>query len=61
MSSEEEYPLTNREKRYLRRNWKYDSIDDKEDKGKTPLLGEEDEKEFAKLFIQNMQDIDREI
>ena len=62
MSSEEGYPLTNREKRYLKiRHWKFDYTDDKEDKGKTPLLGEDEEKEFPKILLRTMQDIAREI
>ena len=62
MSSEEGDPLTDREKRYLRRrNYKYDYIDDKEDKGKTPLSGEDEEKEFPKLLLRTMQDIAKEI
>ena len=54
-------PLTDRERRYLRRNWKYEYTDDKEDKGKTPLSGEEDDKQFPKLLLRTMQDIAREI
>ena len=62
MSSEEGYPLTNREKRYLKiRHWKFDYENGKEDKGKTPLLGEYEEKEFAKIILKGMQDIAREI
>ena len=61
MSSEEGDPLTDREKRYLRRNRKFDYIDDREDKGKTPLSGGDEEKEFPKLLLRTMQDIAREI
>ena len=61
MSSEEGDPLTDRERRYLRRNQKYDYTYDKEDKGKTPLSGEEDDKEFPKLLLRTMQEIVREI
>ena len=60
MSSEEGDPLTDRMKRYLKiRNQRYDYTD-KEEKGKNPLLGE-DEKEYPKIIIQTMQDIAREI
>ena len=60
MSSEEGDPLTYREKRYLRRrNWKFDYTNDKEDKGKTPLLGDDEEKEYPKIFLKTMQDIYR--
>ena len=62
MSSEEGDPLTDREKRYLkRRHRKFDYIDDKEDKAKTPLSREDEEKEYPKLFLQTIQDIAREI
>ena len=44
MSSKEGDPLIDRERMYLRINWKCDYIDDKEDKGKTPLSGEDKEK-----------------
>ena len=61
MSSEEGDPLTNKEKRYLKIiNWRYDYIDDREDKGKTPLSGGEEE-EYPKLLLQTIQDIAREI
>ena len=40
MSLEEEEPLTDREKRYLRRRQKkFDYTEDKENKGETPLSG----------------------
>ena len=62
MSSEEGDPLTNREKRHLRRmNRKFDYTNDKEDKGKTPLSGEDEEKEFPKILLRTMQAIAREI
>ena len=62
MSSEEGDPLTDTEKRYLRRrNRKFVYTNDKEDKGKPPLLGEDEEKEYPKLLIRTMQDIAREI
>ena len=52
-----------RERRYKRRrHQKFDYINDKEDKGKTPLSGGEDEeKEFPKILLRAMQDIAREI
>ena len=61
MSSKEGDPFIYREKRYLERNQKYDYIDDKEDKGKTLLSRESEEKEFPKLLLRTMQDIAREI
>ena len=51
MSSEEGDTLKDRENRYLKRNQRYYYTDDKEDKGKTPLLGEDEEKEFPKLLL----------
>ena len=61
MSYEEGEPVTDREKRYLRRNWKYDYTDDKEDKGKTPLSRGYEEKDFPKLLLRTMHEIAREI
>ena len=62
MSSKEGYPLIDRERRNLRRmNQKFDYTNDKEDKGKTPLSGEDEEKEYPKLILINMQDIARKI
>ena len=63
MSSEEENPLTDREKRYLkRRQNKFDYTNDNEDKGKSPLFGGEDEeKDFPKILLRAMQDLAREI
>ena len=63
ISSEEGDPLTNREKRYQRkRHRKFDYTNEKEDKGKTPLYGGEDEeKEFPNILLKVMQDIAREI
>ena len=59
MLLKERDPLTDREKRYLkRRNRRYDYTDDREDKGKTPFSGEE-EKEYPKLLPQTMQYIER--
>ena len=45
MSSEEEEPLTDREKRYLKRRHKkkFDSTNENEDKGKAPESGSEEE------------------
>ena len=41
MSSEEEEPLTDREKRYLKRIYRntFDYTNDNEDKGKAPVSG----------------------
>ena len=62
MSSEEGDPLIDRENMDLRRmNWKLDDTNDKEDKGKTPLLGEDEEKEYPKILLWTMQEIAREI
>ena len=62
MSFEEGEPLTNRERRYQRRrHQKFYYIDDKEDKGKTPLSGEDEEKEYQKLLLRTMQEIAIEI
>ena len=62
MSSEEGDPLIDREKRYLRRiNQKFDYTDDKEDKGKTPLSGEDEEKDFPNILLRAMQYIATEI
>ena len=62
MSLEEGDPVRDREKRYFRRrNRKYDYTNDKEDKGKTLLSEGDEEKEYPKLLLQTMQDIDREI
>ena len=60
MYSEEGEPLTERKKRY-NRNQGYDQTNKKGDKGKTPISGETDEKEFPKLLLQDMQDIAQEI
>ena len=57
MSSEEEDPLTNREKRYLKRRQKnrFDYTNDNEDKGKSPVSGSEEEgKDFAKILLRGM-------
>ena len=61
MSSEEGDIITDRERRYLKINRKYDYTYDKEDKGKTPLSRGDEEKEFPKLLILTMQDIAGEI
>ena len=64
MSYEEEEPLTDREKRYLKRihKKKFDYTNDNEDKGKAPVSGsEEEEKDFPKILLRAMQDISREI
>ena len=55
MSSEEGDPLTNKEKRCFKLiHWKFDYTNDKEDKGKTPLSGEDEEKEYPKLLLRTM-------
>ena len=59
MSSEVGDHLTDREKRYLRRNRRYNYTDDREDKSKSPLSGEDEENEYSKLLLQTMQDIVR--
>ena len=46
MSSEEGETLTERGKSYLNRNQRYDYTKNKEDKGKNPILGEDDEREL---------------
>ena len=63
MSSKEEEPLTDREKRYLkRRQKKFYYKNDNEDKGKAPVSrSEEEEKDFPKILLRAMQDISREI
>ena len=63
MSSEEDEPLTDREKRYLkRRQKKFYYTNDDQDKGKAPESGSDVEgKDFAKILLKAMQDIDREI
>ena len=63
MSSEEEGPITDIEKRYLNiRQKKFDYTNDNEDKGKAPLSGGEDEdKDFSKIILRAMQDLAREI
>ena len=62
ISSQGGEPLTDREKRYLRRSHGiFDYTNDKEDKGKTHLSrGEDEEKEFPKILLISMQDIARE-
>jgi len=63
MSFEEEEPLTDREKRYLKRiHINFDYTNDNEDKGKAPLSGGEDEdKDFPKILLRAMQYLTREI
>ena len=63
MSFEEEDPLTNTKKRYLKRiQKKFDYTNDSEDKGKAPISGSEEEgKDFAKILLRAMQDLAREI
>ena len=53
MSSEEEEPLTDREKRCLkRRQRKCDYTNDDKDKGKDPVSGSEEERDFPKILIR---------
>ena len=54
MSTEEDEPLTDREKRYLkRRQKKFDYTNDDQDKGKAPKSrSDEDGKEFVKTFLK---------
>ena len=62
MSSEERDTFTDRKKRHLKiMNQKFDGTNDKEDKGKPPLSGGDEEKEYPKLILRTMQDIAREI
>ena len=63
MASEDEEPLTDREKRYLkRRQKKFDYTNDNEDKGKSPISGSDEEgKDFAKILLRDMQDLSKEI
>ena len=63
MSSEEDKPLTDREKRYLiRRQNKFYYTNDDKDKGKAPeSRSDEDGKEFAKTLLKVMQDLTREL
>ena len=63
MSLEEEEPLTEREKRYLkRRQKKFDYTNDDKDKGKALESGSDEEgKDFAKILSRAMQDLAREI
>ena len=63
MSSEEEEPLTDRDKKYLKRiHKKFDYTNDNEDKGKAPFSGGEDEdKDCPEILLRAMQDLAREI
>ena len=62
MSSEEGEPLTDRERRYQgRRHRKCDYTKEKEDKGKTPLFGGMQGKEFSRLLFQTIQGINKDI
>ena len=63
MSSKEEEPLTDREKRHLkRRQKKFCYTNDDKDKGKTLKSGSDEEgKDFAKILLRAMQDLAREI
>ena len=63
MSLEEEEPLTDREKRYLKkRQNKFDYTNDDRDKCKSPESGSDvEEKDFPKILLRAMQDIYREI
>ena len=59
----QDYPLTDREKRYLRRRHKkFDYTNDDKEKGKAPESGsDEDRKKFAKTLLKAMQDLAKEI
>ena len=63
MSSEEEEPITDREKRYIKIiHKKFDYTNDNEDKGNAPVSGsEEEENDFPKILLRAMQDLAREI
>ena len=63
MSSKEEEPLTEKEKRYLKRRHKmFDYTNDNEDKGKAPISrGENEEKDFPKILLRAMQSLSRDI
>ena len=63
MSFEEEGPITDREKRYLKRRQKrFDYTNDNEDKCKTPLSrGEGEGKDFPKILLRAMHYLSREI
>ena len=63
LQSEEDEPLTEREKRY--QNWshkKFDYTIDDQDKGKAPKTGSDQEgEEFERTLLEAMQDLPRDI
>ena len=63
LQSEEEYPLTKREKRYHNRSHKkYDYTTEDQDKGKAPKTTSDKEgEEFARTLLVAMQYLAREI
>ena len=63
MISEDDDPLTKREKRYQNRSHKeFDYTTDDQDKGKAPETGSDKEgEEFARTLLIAMQDLAREI
>ena len=63
MTSEEDEPLTNREKRFYNRiQKKFDYTNDDQDKGKAPETGSDKEgQEFARTLLVAIQDLAREI
>ena len=63
LHSEEDEPLTEREKRYQNRSHKnFDYTTEDQDKGKAPEAGSDKEgEEFARTLLVAMQDLAREI
>ena len=62
MPSTKGEPLTDSEKKYLRRRQKkYDYTEDTEEKGKTPLSGRLKGEEFSKTLSQAMYELKGEI
>ena len=62
MSSKEEEPLTEKERRYQKRRHRIiDYTKEKEDKGKTPLSGGMKGKELSRLLLQTMYELRNEI
>ena len=57
MSSEEEEPLTDREKRYQRRRQNKYYTEDREKKGETPLFGSIRREEFSNTLSQAMHEL----
>ena len=63
LHSEEDEPLTEREKRYQNRSHKkFDCTTDDQDKGKAPETASDKEgEEFARTLLMAMQDLAKEI